>query len=176
MSEVTEAAGGFMRVCGEVAVKPMPRRTDIAIRSKIELPSTYIDLNADDIEYVTGEGFSSQVEVGRYYSGSSSYESGFWYLMNEAGINIVGGAMLTVDGVALGFIGALPGYAALGPMGAALGVAAATIGIYGLVMQRDANLRAGEAHNFIVAGQNYKVTNNYTLFGALHNGYGCYAL
>ncbi|MCL2607708.1 MAG: hypothetical protein FWD92_04060 [Methanomassiliicoccaceae archaeon] len=177
MSSVMDATHDFIGMCSEEVVMPMPHHTDVAINSEIELPGVYVEMEIDEMEYTTGEffkmpAFSQFREVGRWSYGSSNYADGLQYLMREAGWHgsmwvsyTASGAVMLVVGAAIPVLGA--------PL-AVLGGLNIVGGIYTGTMQKDAEMRALEVGHHMEQRRNYGVTNNYTLYGAIHNGYGVF--
>ena len=178
MSSVIEATYNFVGMCREETITPMPRHTDVAVNSKMELPGVYVELSIDDIEYVTGEFGSKKVEVGRYAYGSSNYAGGLSYLLSQAGYHNAMNVSYFAAGTALAISSIAAGVSVVGaPLATALGALSLMNGILGFYqgeMKRDARERYQDAARLMDAGKNYGVTNNYTLFGALHNGYGVF--
>ena len=171
MSNVMEISNNFMAICSEEMMKPVSRLTHVVMDSGFELPKTYVELGVNDMEYITGS-FSSQTEVGRYAYGSSNYHGGVTYLLNQAGYHGKIDLYYSVAGVLLEI-----GSYASGPVGVVFAVGSIACDImsfYNSTMQRDARERAVDASHYMDQRKNYGVTNNYTLFGALHNGYGVF--
>jgi len=171
MSDVMEITSSFITTCSEETIRSTPRHTNLAIESVFKLPSAYVNLDANDIEYIMGEGFSSQQEVGRYMYGTSNYCAGHSFLAWEGGIHTAMSYIYAAEGILAVYLGI-----SMPIVGAVMGAVAIIGGFYETSMSADARLRAKEAEFFINAHVNYRVTRNYTLFGALHNGYGCYRI
>ena len=172
MSNVMEITSNFMTMCSEEIMGPTPRLTYVAMNSAFELPNAYVELSVDDIEYVTGEGFSSQVEVGRYAYGSSNYHGGVQYLLGQAGYHGKLDLYYTAAGAMFDVVGLFSGPAA--PVFAVGSIICNVLSFYNSTMQGDAKGRATDAARYMEQKKNYGVTNNYTLWGALHNGYGVF--